>query len=98
MKTLNLSEAKNLLSNLVDSVEPAILTRNGKAVGVVLNMDAYESMCELLAVTRDPERFAAIMAAHRQVQGGDYSDFVSLDEVDERMNRRAKERELGAQG
>ena len=57
MKILPLSEVKTKLSELVDVVErrdePITITRNGKAVAIILSKDEYDGWHETLQILRD---------------------------------------------
>jgi len=59
MKVLPLSEAKAKLSELVDVVErrdePVTITRNGKAVAILVSKDEYEAWHETNQVLSDRE-------------------------------------------
>ena len=81
MRTMSFSEIRKHMSELIDPAETILLTRNGKAVSAVLSVNVYRSIQALKDVARDPERFAAAMAAHAKVQAGDYSDTVSMEEL-----------------
>lgn len=57
MKTMPLSEVKTKLSELVDVVErgddAVTITRNGKAVAVIVSKDEYESWQETVEIMRN---------------------------------------------
>jgi prevent-host-death family protein len=57
MKVLPLSEVKSKLSQLVDVVErrdeEVTITRNGKAVAIIVSKDEYEGWRETAAITRN---------------------------------------------
>ena len=58
MKTLPISEAKMKLSALVDQVHGSdieiVITKNGKAVAVLVSADEFESWKETIAISSDP--------------------------------------------
>jgi prevent-host-death family protein len=58
MKTLSLSEAKMKLSALVDQVHGGdaeiLITKNGRAVAVLVSADEFESWKETVAIQSDP--------------------------------------------
>jgi prevent-host-death family protein len=57
MKTLPISEAKMKLSSLVDQVHGSdaeiVITKNGKAVAVLVSADEFESWKETVTIQRD---------------------------------------------
>jgi len=57
MKTLPISEAKMKLSSLVDQVHGCdaeiVITKNGKAVAVLVSADQFESWKETVTIQRD---------------------------------------------
>ncbi|HEY3168897.1 MAG TPA: type II toxin-antitoxin system Phd/YefM family antitoxin [Candidatus Binatia bacterium] len=59
MKVLPLSEVKSKLSELVDVVErrdeSITITRNGRAVAMIVSKDEYEGWHETTEILRDPE-------------------------------------------
>jgi antitoxin YefM len=67
LKVLPLSEVKTKLSELVDVIarrdEPVTITRNGKAVAIIVSKDEYESWQETVEILRD-KRFV------REIQDG----------------------------
>ena len=58
MKTLPISEAKMKLSSLVDQVHGSdteiVITKNGKAVAVLVSADEFESWKETITIQSDP--------------------------------------------
>jgi antitoxin YefM len=72
MKTLSLSEVKSKLSELVDVVErrdeEVTITRNGKAVAIIVSKDEYEGWRETNAITRDPTFMKEIRAGIRALK------------------------------
>ena len=58
MRVLPLSEVKSKLSKLVDVVErrdeSITITRNGKAVAIIVSKDEYEGWHETTKLLRDP--------------------------------------------
>lgn len=59
MKVLPLSEVKTKLSELVDVVErrdePVTITRNGKAIAIIVSKDEYDSWHETVEILRDAQ-------------------------------------------
>ena len=58
MKVLPLSEVKSKLSELVDVVErrdeEVTITRNGKAVAIIVSKDEYDGLRETIEILQDP--------------------------------------------
>lgn len=83
MRTMSLSEAKNHLSEVVDSVdrthERVTLTKNGRNAVVMLSVDDWESVLETMAVLSDPQLLADLDEAQREVDAG--IPGVSVEEV-----------------
>ncbi len=73
MKTMPLSEVKTKLSELVDAVERrddvVTITRNGKAVAVIVSKDEYESWQETVDILRDPNFTKEIRKGIRALKG-----------------------------
>ncbi len=59
MKVLPLSEVKTKLSELVDVVErrdeAITITRNGKAIAIIVSKDEYDSWHETVEILRDAQ-------------------------------------------
>ena len=57
MKVLPLSEVKTKLSELVDVVErrdePITITRNGKAIAIIVSKDEYDGWQETVEILQD---------------------------------------------
>ena len=72
LKVLPLSEVKAKLSELVDVVErrdePITITRNGKAIAMIISKDEYDSWQETVEILRDPEFLAEIRDGIRRVE------------------------------
>ena len=71
MKVLSLSEVKTKLSELVDVVErrdeSITITRNGKAVAMIVSKDEYEGWHETIQILRDPEFLGEIQDGIRRL-------------------------------
>jgi antitoxin YefM len=87
-ETLPLSLVKARLSELVDRVEGEderiVVTRNGRAVAVLISADDLESLEETLVVLSDRELMRRIREGERAVERG---DVVPLDELKGRHPR-----------
>ena len=72
MKILPLSDVKANLSELVDTVdrrdEAITITRNGKAVAILVSKDEYDGWKETVEIMRDPEFMEEIRRGLRQLQ------------------------------
>jgi antitoxin YefM len=72
MKVLPLSEVKSKLSELVDVVErrdeEVTITRNGKAVAVIISKDEYEGWRETVEITKDRKFMSEIRAGMRSLR------------------------------
>lgn len=73
-KTLPISEVKARLPELVTGVqereEEVVVTRNGRAAAVLLNVDEYERLKATLDVLSDPELMRQIRASERYYARG----------------------------
>jgi antitoxin YefM len=87
-ETLPLSLVKARLSELVDRVEGEderiVVTRNGRAVAVLISADDLESLEETLVVLSDRELMRRIRAGERAAERG---EVVPLDELKGRHSR-----------
>lgn len=75
MKTMQLSEARNVFSTLPDTLlndqETLTVTRRGKPVLAVLPYDAYEALVETLEIVTDKPTMAALAEGIRQAEAGE---------------------------
>lgn len=82
-KTLPISEVKARLPELVASVqereEEIVVTRNGRPVAVLLNVDEYERLKATLEVLCDPELMRQIRASQKFYTAGGKG--LSFEEV-----------------
>ncbi len=85
MRILPLAEAKAKLSQLVADVESTdeevTITRNGKAVAVLVSQEEFESWRETTEVMSDPEFLNAIRKGRRELKEGRARRF-NADELD----------------
>ena len=72
MKLIPLSEAKNKLSSLVDEAEhgPIILTRNGKAVAVMIAPEDEDDL-ERLVLSRSKRLQRLLKESRNQIERGE---------------------------
>jgi antitoxin YefM len=82
MQTMSVSEAKDKLSTLVESVESTheavLITRHGKPAAVLISPEDLDSLQETLAWLSDPEHAAEMTEAEADAASG---RMLSLDEV-----------------
>lgn len=75
MQTVNLSDAKNRLSELVDEVtsthERVTVTRNGLPVVMIVAVDDMEGLMETLDILSEPGALEEIRAAEAEIAEGD---------------------------
>lgn len=83
MKTFPLSEVKTKLSSLVDKIEKRdeeiTITRNGRAVAIMVSPDEFESWKETLAIRADRELMAEIRHGLKGLKKG--SKYCTTDEL-----------------
>ena len=80
--TYTIKTAQQKFSALVQEVadHPVTITKQGKAVAVMMSMDRMEAIAETMEILADPKAMAAIRA-HREGCGV-YHDVTALDEFD----------------
>jgi antitoxin YefM len=88
MQTMSVSEAKDRLSALVESVEAThdavVITRHGKPAAVLLSPADLESLTETLRWLSDPQHRDEIAEAETDIAEG---HTLSLDEVRAQLAR-----------
>jgi prevent-host-death family protein len=84
MKTVPLSEAKAKLSSLLDAVEghdeEVMITRNGRAAGVLVSPSDFENWKETVAVRGDADLGAEIRRGIKALRRGK-AKLYTLDEL-----------------
>ena len=89
MRTMSVSEAKDKLSTLVESVEAThdavVITRHGKPAAVLLSPADLESLTESLSWLADPHHRAEVDEAEADIAAG---RTLSLAEVRAQLARR----------
>lgn len=89
MRSVSVSEAKDRLSQLVESVdtthEAVTITRHGRPAVVMLSVDDLEALQETLALLQDPHHLDEVAEADVDIADG---RTVSLAEVREQLGRR----------
>lgn len=82
MTTLPLSEAKTHLARLLSRVEEMgeqfVITRSGRAAGVLLSVEEYEGLLETLEILADAELMKKVRRGLDDVEAG---RLVGHDEV-----------------
>jgi antitoxin YefM len=75
MTTVPLSEAKNRLSELVESVDRThdrvMITKNGRETAMLVSARDYESLEATLELLMDPAAQARVRTAQEEVAAGD---------------------------
>jgi antitoxin YefM len=89
MKSMAVSEAKDNLSALVESVESThdavVITRHGKPAAVLISPDDLDALQETLAWRSDPNHAAEMAEAEDDVAKG---HMLSLEEVRAQLAKR----------
>lgn len=83
MKILPLAEAKAKLSQLVSEVvardEEITITRNGRAVAVLLSAEEFDRWRETAAITSDPDLLSEVHKGIRDLRAGRSKLFRTKD-------------------
>jgi prevent-host-death family protein len=89
MQSMSVSEAKDKLSTLVESVESThdavVITRHGKPAAVLISPDDLDSLQETLAWLSDPHHAAEMAEAEGDIAEG---RMLSLKEVRAQLAKR----------
>jgi antitoxin YefM len=92
MTTVPLSEAKNRLSELVESVDRThdrvMITKNGRETAMLVSARDYESLEATLELLMDPAAQERLRGAQEEVASG---DVVTSDELARLLERRRAE-------
>lgn len=82
MTTMNLSDAKDKLSQLVketaETTRQVIITVNGRNQAVLISMEEYESLIETIDILKDQALVKKIMASMSDIQKGRVVDFEDI--------------------
>ncbi len=82
MTTMNLSDAKDKLSQLVketaETTGQVVITVNGRNQAVLISMEEYESLMETIDILKDQTLVKKIMASMADIQKGDVVDFEKI--------------------
>jgi len=84
--TISISEARKRIFDIAEEVQAPnkvyTLTTDGVPKAVIMSAEEYESWTETLEVLRDcPDIFERIAESDRAVKTGDWSNFVSWENV-----------------
>lgn len=84
--TISISEARKRIFDITREVQAPnkvySLTADGKPKAVIMSAEEYESWTETMEVLRDcPDIFERIAESDRAVKTGDWSNFVSWEDV-----------------
>lgn len=89
MQTMSVSEAKDKLSTLIESVESThdavVITRHGKPAAVLISPEDLNSLQETLAWLSDPAHAAEMAEAEADIAEG---RMLSLEEVRAQLAKR----------
>jgi antitoxin YefM len=89
MQTMSVSDAKDNLSALVESVESThdavVITRHGKPAAVLISPDDLDALQETLAWLSDPNHAAEMAEAEDDIAKG---RMLSLEEVRAQLAKR----------
>jgi prevent-host-death family protein len=82
MTTINLSNAKDKLSQLVkataETTRQVVITVNGRNQAVLISMEEYESLIETIDILKDQALVKKIMASMLDIQKGHVVDFEDI--------------------
>lgn len=89
--TISISEARRRIFDIADEIQAPnkiyTLTADGKPKAVIMSAEEYESWTETMEVLRDcPDIFERIAESDRAVKTGDWSNFVTLEELRKDLN------------
>ena len=82
MTTMNLSDAKDKLSQLVketaETTRQVVITVNGRNQAVLISMDEYESLMETIEILKDQTLVKKITASMADIKKGHVVDFEDI--------------------
>lgn len=82
MATINLSEAKDRLSQLVketaETTEPLMISVHGRKEVVLISMEEYTGLMETIEILKDQDLVRKIQAGLREAGKGELVDFDSI--------------------
>ncbi len=84
--SITLTEAKRRLSELLEGFgegsDPITITKNGKAVAVILPHMDYEGLLETIDFLEHPDEVQGVLEGEAQIRRGEY---VTLDELEQEL-------------
>lgn len=82
MTTMNLSEAKDKLSQLVkdtsETTGQVVITVSGRNQAVLISMEEYESLQETIEILKDQALVKKIMSSMEDIKKGDVVNFETI--------------------
>jgi prevent-host-death family protein len=82
MTSVNLSEAKDKLSQLVkdaaETTRQVVITVNGRKEAVLISMEEYESLMETIDILKNQALVKKIMASMKDIRKGEVVDFDDI--------------------
>ena len=90
-RTISISEARKRIFEIAEEVQVPnkvyTLTADGKPKAVIMSAEEYDSWQETMEVLRDcPDIFERIAESDRAVKTGDFSNFVTLEELEKDLS------------
>lgn len=84
MTTINVSEAKDRLSQLVketaETTKPVIISVNGRKEVVLISMEEYDSLMETIEILKDQSLVKKIASSLEDIRKGDVVKFDDIKE------------------
>ena len=82
MTTTSLADAKNRLSEIIQSAQETherfVITKNGRPAVVLISVDDLESLEETLDILSDPQLMAEIREAQAEAARGEFATEAEL--------------------
>lgn len=82
MTTINLSEAKDRLSQLVRdtarTTRPVVISVNGRKEVVLISMEEYDSLMETIEILKDQALVKKIASSMEEIKKGGLVDFDDI--------------------
>jgi prevent-host-death family protein len=76
MKFIPISEARSTITEVAESADTTVVTRNGQPLAVVMPVAEYRALRALAALAANPDAAARVAEVHERVSRGqiDYED------------------------
>ena len=82
MTTINVSEAKDKLSQLVketaETTRQIVISVNGRKEAMLISVEEYESLKETIEILKDQALVKKIISSMEDIQRGDVVDFEDI--------------------